>query len=67
MKKCEKCERVENLENWQKLCTFCQKEKQKKELDAIFDINKCRQCGKTSFLTDVCMSCCRKNHKKAMA
>lgn len=36
-------------------------------IDAIFDRNKCTQCKKESaFLSDVCMKCAKKNHRKAM-
>lgn len=35
-------------------------------LDELFDRNKCGQCGtESAWLSDVCMKCARKNHRKA--
>lgn len=36
------------------------------EIEEIFNKYLCSQCKKnTAFLSPVCFSCCKKNHKKA--
>ena len=42
-------------------------EERKKEIDDIFERNKCSQCHKNSaFGSEVCMSCAKKNQREAM-